>query len=56
MSIAAVCGMVVALLQGRKKKKKLSRSEQQRMVEQVEEAANRFDYWVRNYIHHGEKT
>jgi len=54
-SIAAVLAVVVAVLQGRKKKR-LSRSERQRVIGQAKEAASRFDYWMKNYIHHGEKT
>ena len=54
-SIAAVCAVVVAMLQ-RRKKKRLSRSERQRVIGQAKEAASRFDYWMKNYIHHGEKT
>ena len=54
-SIATVLAVVVAVLQGRKKKR-LSRSERQRVIGQAKEAASRFDYWIKNYIHHGEKT
>jgi hypothetical protein len=54
-SIAAVCAVVVALLQ-RRKKKRLSRSERQRVIGQAKEAASRCDYWMKNYIHHGKKT
>ena len=34
----------------------MSRAEQERVIIQAEEVAKRFDYWIRNYIHHGEKT
>jgi hypothetical protein len=54
-SIASVCAVVVAMLQ-RRKKKRLSRSERQRVIGQAKETASRFDYWMKNYIHHGEKT
>lgn len=54
-SIAAVCAVLVAVLQGRKKKR-LSRSERQRVIGQAKEAAGRFNYWMKSYVHHGEKT
>jgi hypothetical protein len=50
-SMAAVLGVVVALMQRPRRKKWLSRSERQRMSEQAREAARRFDYWFKNYIH-----
>ena len=57
-SIAAILGVLVALVQGRKRKKRVSRSERQRILEQAREAASRFDYWMKNFIHHnqGEKS
>jgi hypothetical protein len=44
--------VLVILVQGRKRKKRVSRSERQRVLEQAREAANRFDYRIKNFIHH----
>jgi hypothetical protein len=52
-SIAAVAGVLIAILP---RGKRLSRQERVRTEAQAQEAAKKFDYWMKRYTHIGDKT
>jgi hypothetical protein len=52
-SIAAVAGVLIAVLP---RGNRLSRQERLRIETQAQEAAKKFDYWMKRYNHIGEKT